>query len=81
MYGYVNSSVSRVVKEATMMELKEAAGKGPPGVLEAVVSPWIEMRDNGKELLQMSSAVKAAIMTGKLTWARVYKLSDSSIYV
>jgi hypothetical protein len=36
-------------------------------VLAVVVSPLEEMCDNGKELLQMNSAIKAAMMTGKLT--------------
>jgi hypothetical protein len=36
-------------------------------VLAAVVSPMEEMCDNRKELLQMNSATKVAMMTGKLT--------------
>jgi hypothetical protein len=67
MYCYVNSSISRVLKEATMVELQEVAGKRLPGVLAAVVSPLEEMCDNGKELLQINPAIKAAMMTGKLT--------------
>jgi hypothetical protein len=40
-------------------------------VLAAVVSTLEEMCDNGKELIQLYSATKAAMMTGKPTSERV----------
>jgi hypothetical protein len=63
MYCYVNNSVSRTVKQATMVELQEISGKSHQECLQQCLE---ETWYNENELTQMRSAVKTAIMTGKL---------------
>jgi hypothetical protein len=80
MYCYVNSSVGTALKQATMVELEEVSGKCHQSACSSrKPNGWNVWQWRGTESNEL--CCKAAIMTGKLTWRRVYELSYSNICV